>query len=108
LTQIDIASIVSSLPNEVRLTNLANTRLNNGLSGGERIRVSIGLGLLHDHTVLLLDEPTLGLDSSSTYKVMQILKSTCVSYNRTIVLSIHQPKYHLKISQNMKIKKIVF
>ncbi|KAK2404528.1 ABC-2 type transporter family protein [Trifolium repens] len=92
---IDIASIVSSLLNELRLTHLANTRLNHGLSGGERRRVSIGLSLLHDPAVLLLDEPTSGLDSSSAYKVMQTLKSTCVSYNRTIVLSIHQPSFKI-------------
>ncbi|KAL5069795.1 hypothetical protein RYX36_020682 [Vicia faba] len=92
---IDIASIVSSLLNELRLTHLANTRLNHGLSGGEHRRVSIGLSLLHDPAVLLLDEPTSGLDSSSAFKVMQTLKSTCVSYNRTIVLSIHQPSFKI-------------
>lgn len=92
---IDIAAIVSSLLNELRLTHLANTRLNHGLSGGERRRVSIGLSLLHDPAVLLLDEPTSGLDSSSAFKVMQTLKSTCVSYNRTIVLSIHQPSFKI-------------
>ncbi|CAI8585509.1 unnamed protein product [Vicia faba] len=92
---IDISSIVSSLLNELRLTHLANTRLNHGLSGGEHRRVSIGLSLLHDPAVLLLDEPTSGLDSSSAFKVMQTLKSTCVSYNRTIVLSIHQPSFKI-------------
>ncbi|TKY51357.1 ABC transporter G family member 8 [Spatholobus suberectus] len=89
------ASIVSSLLAELRLTHLANTRLAHGLSGGERRRVSIGLSLLHDPAVLLLDEPTSGLDSTSAFKVMQILKQACVSRNRTIVLSIHQPSFKI-------------
>lgn len=91
----DVATIVSSLLNELRLTHLADTRLAHGLSGGERRRVSIGLSLLHDPAVLLLDEPTSGLDSTSAFKVMQILKSTCVSRHRTIVLSIHQPSFKI-------------
>ncbi|KAJ1384974.1 P-loop containing nucleoside triphosphate hydrolase [Sesbania bispinosa] len=91
----DIVAIVSSLLTELRLTHLANTRLAHGLSGGEHRRVSIGLSLLHDPAVLLLDEPTSGLDSTSAFKVMQILKSTCVSRNRTIILSIHQPSFKI-------------
>lgn len=91
----NIATIVSSLLSELRLTHLTNTRLSHGLSGGERRRVSIGLSLLHDPTVLLLDEPTSGLDSTSAYNVMQTLKSICTTRNRTVVLSIHQPSFKI-------------
>lgn len=91
----NIATIVSSLLSELRLTHLTNTLLSHGLSGGERRRVSIGLSLLHDPTVLLLDEPTSGLDSTSAYNVMQTLKSICTSRNRTVVLSIHQPSFKI-------------
>lgn len=91
----NIATIVSSLLSELRLTHLTNTRLGHGLSGGERRRVSIGLSLLHDPAVLLLDEPTSGLDSTSAFNVMQTLKSICTSRNRTVVLSIHQPSFKI-------------
>lgn len=85
----------SSLLAELGLSHLAHTRLADGLSGGERRRVSIGLSLLHDPVVLLLDEPTSGLDSTGAFNVMQILKSICVSRHRTIVLSIHQPSFKI-------------
>ncbi|KAK4280274.1 hypothetical protein QN277_011916 [Acacia crassicarpa] len=85
----------ASLLAELGLTHLAHIRLADGLSGGERRRVSIGLSLLHDPAVLLLDEPTSGLDSTGAFNVMQILKSICVSRHRTIVLSIHQPSFKI-------------
>ncbi|KAJ4837802.1 ATP-binding cassette sub- G member 8 [Turnera subulata] len=91
----DIASIVDSLLNELRLTHLTNARLAHGLSGGERRRVSIGLSLLHDPGVLLLDEPTSGLDSKSALNVMQTLKSIATSRHRTVILSIHQPSFKI-------------
>ncbi|KAI3458081.1 hypothetical protein Pfo_014744 [Paulownia fortunei] len=91
----DISTIVSSLLHELRLTHLADTRLADGLSGGERRRVSIGLSLLHDPAVLLLDEPTSGLDSGSALNVMQTLRSITDSRHRTVVLSIHQPSFKI-------------
>ncbi|GFP81030.1 ABC transporter g family member 8, partial [Phtheirospermum japonicum] len=66
-----------------------------GLSGGERRRVSIGLSLLHDPAVLLLDEPTSGLDSGSALSVMQTLRSIAGSRHRTVILSIHQPSFKI-------------
>ncbi|KAK6135130.1 hypothetical protein DH2020_031121 [Rehmannia glutinosa] len=91
----DISTIVSSLLHELNLKHLADTRLADGLSGGERRRVSIGLSLLHDPAVLLLDEPTSGLDSGSALNVMQTLRSIADSRHRTVVLSIHQPSFKI-------------
>ncbi|KAG7014739.1 ABC transporter G family member 8, partial [Cucurbita argyrosperma subsp. argyrosperma] len=90
-----ILATVNSLLADLNLTHVANTRLISGLSGGERRRVSIGLSLLHDPAILLLDEPTSGLDSASAFNVISTLKSICVSRNRTVVLSIHQPSYRI-------------
>lgn len=91
----DIATVISSLLDELRLAHLANTRLAHGLSGGERRRVSIGLSLLHDPAVLLLDEPTSGLDSGSALNVMQTLQSIAATRHRTVILSIHQPGFKI-------------
>ena len=44
------------------------------ISGGERKRVTVGLGLVTEPRVLLLDEPTSGLDSDSALSIVEILQ----------------------------------
>jgi ABC-type multidrug transport system ATPase subunit len=50
------------------------------LSGGERKRVSICLGMIHDPPVLLLDEPTTGLDAH--------LRHETLNYTRVCLLEL--------------------
>lgn len=64
------------------------TNLIRGVSGGERKRVSIGVELLTDPSLLFLDEPTTGLDSSTSLQVIEILIELANS-GRTVVSSIH-------------------
>lgn len=45
-----------------------------GVSGGERRRISVGIGLVTDPSVIFLDEPTTGLDSDSALAVVKVLK----------------------------------
>ena len=45
-----------------------------GLSGGQRKRVSVGLELLADPAVLLVDEATSGLDAKMAGDVIAILR----------------------------------
>lgn len=63
------------------------------LSGGEQRRVSLAIQLLSRPLVLFLDEPTTGLDTSSSLKMVAVLKKLASpEYGVTIVLSIHQPR----------------
>ena len=62
-----------------------------GISGGERRRVSIGIQLLTDPSILFLDEPTSGLDAFNAFNIVSTLSALAKS-QRTVVCTIHQPR----------------
>ncbi|ABN65679.2 ATP-dependent ABC transporter [Scheffersomyces stipitis CBS 6054] len=63
------------------------------LSGGEQRRVSLAIQLLSKPSVLFLDEPTTGLDTTSSLKLVHTLKKLASpEFGITIVISIHQPR----------------
>ncbi|KAF9416855.1 hypothetical protein BGZ94_010107 [Podila epigama] len=67
----------------------------NGISGGQRRRVSIGMQLVLEPAVLFLDEPTCGLDAVTAMSVVQTLKKVASVCGRTVVCTIHQPRYDI-------------
>ncbi len=80
---------------ELGLKNCADTLIGDerrrGCSGGEKRRVSIGIQLLGQPSVLLLDEPTTGLDSFAAYQLMETLVKLS-RQGRTIITTLHQPR----------------
>lgn len=62
-----------------------------GLSGGQRRRVAIAIELVARPTVLLLDEPTTGLDSTGAHAVMSHLRELATRERLAIICTIHQP-----------------
>ena len=62
-----------------------------GCSGGEKRRVSIGVQLLSNPSVLFLDEPTTGLDTFAAHHVVRTLKNLARK-GRTVITTIHQPR----------------
>lgn len=60
------------------------------LSGGQRKRLNIALELMREPAILFADEPTSGLSSSDSEKVMYLLKRQCLK-GRLVIANIHQP-----------------
>ncbi|HEX2968137.1 MAG TPA: ATP-binding cassette domain-containing protein [Bacteroidales bacterium] len=64
--------------------------LNKKVSGGQRKRLNIGLELMREPSVLFVDEPTSGLSSFDSEKVMSILRGLALS-GKLVFCNIHQP-----------------
>ncbi|MCA9470857.1 MAG: ATP-binding cassette domain-containing protein [Nitrospirales bacterium] len=73
----------------IEQTGLGNVRQRviGHLSRGYRQRVGLAQALIHDPPVLILDEPTVGLDPNQIIEIRELIKSLAGSH--TIILSTH-------------------
>ncbi|KAL2332417.1 hypothetical protein Fmac_019998 [Flemingia macrophylla] len=62
----------------------------NGLSTEQRKRLTIGVELVANPSIIFMDEPTSGLDARAAAVVMRTVRNT-VDTGRTVVCTIHQP-----------------
>lgn len=93
---LDFVSSVHLLPNSnkrieeiIELTGLrshAHKRILE-LSKGYRQRVGLAQALIHNPEVLILDEPTTGLDPNQIVEIRHIIKE--IGKNKTVLLSTH-------------------
>lgn len=62
------------------------------LSGGQKQRVAIARALAGDPPILLADEPTAALDSTSGKTVIELLQRLAREHGRTVVMVTHDPR----------------
>jgi ABC-2 type transport system ATP-binding protein len=73
------------------LINLQSKRKDytSNLSGGQRQRLAIGIALLNSPKILLLDEPTTGLDPAARREIWKILEKLREEHGTTMILTTH-------------------
>jgi ABC-2 type transport system ATP-binding protein len=59
------------------------------LSGGQRQRLALGIALLNKPQLLLLDEPTTGLDPNARREIWNILMQLKKEKNTSLILTTH-------------------
>jgi len=84
----------------VRLQNKTESKVEH-LSGGMKRRLIIARALLHRPKILLLDEPTTGLDPNVRQEVWEKLEELRKSENLTIVISTHYMDEAEKLAQRL-------
>jgi len=77
---------VKTIMDRTRIAEMAN-RLCSKLSKGYRQRVGLAQALIHNPDVLILDEPTAGLDPKQIIETRQLIKE--LAGDHTIILSTH-------------------
>lgn len=78
----------SEVLNLVNLGEKRNAYVKN-LSGGQRQRLSLAIALINNPDILLLDEPTTGLDPTARREVWEILFRLKKEHNITMILTTH-------------------
>ena len=58
-------------------------------SGGMKRRLNLSAGILHEPQLLVLDEPTVGVDPQSRYHIFDCLRSLCDEHGMTVLYTSH-------------------
>uniref|UniRef100_A0A8C9VWP8 ATP binding cassette subfamily A member 5 n=1 Tax=Scleropages formosus TaxID=113540 RepID=A0A8C9VWP8_SCLFO len=86
IPQANIDGEVTKVLKDLDLEKIMDAQAKN-LSGGQKRKLSVGIAILGDPKILLLDEPTAGMDPCSRHQVWSLLKSRRAG--RVTVLSTH-------------------
>lgn len=100
LENVILPTIFQNVPEEIRINRAKEllTKVGLGdrmdhkpseLSGGQQQRVAISRSLINDPDIILADEPTGNLDSTSGRQVMAMLEELHRKENKTIILVTH-------------------
>ena len=87
----------------VGLDDQINKRANK-ISGGQAQRVAIARGLINNPSIVLADEPTGNLDSVTSEKIIQLMKSMAKKLNQTFIVVTHDRQHFGDVDRVITIK----
>jgi len=76
----------------------------NKISGGQAQRAAIARGLVNHPTIVLADEPTGNLDSVSSEKIVQLMKSMAKKLGQTFIVVTHDRRQFGDVDRVITIK----
>ncbi|KAF7373135.1 ABC transporter domain-containing protein [Mycena sanguinolenta] len=95
LSRRETAARVDRVLTALGLQSCANqqigTPISRGVSGGQKRRVTAACAMVTFPRILLLDEVTSGLDSTSAREVMSAIRTLAVAEGMIVIATIHQP-----------------
>lgn len=86
MSAVQLKSRLEAVVVQCQLQSVLNRRIDE-LSKGFRQRVGLAQALLNDPKVLILDEPTVGLDPNQIVEIRQLIKA--IGQSKTVMLSSH-------------------
>lgn len=75
------------------------------LSGGQKRRVAIAGILAADPDILVLDEPTAGLDPQGAYEMMQLFQTLNKKHKKTIIMVTHDMEHVMNYCKEVIVLK---
>lgn len=84
----EVQAAIDKLLAQFRLANKADALVAN-LSRGMQQKLAMAVALLAGSEVIVLDEPTLGLDVEAGYEVRQLLRDIATAEGKTLIISSH-------------------
>ncbi|KAJ7085467.1 P-loop containing nucleoside triphosphate hydrolase protein [Mycena belliarum] len=95
LSRREVAERVNRVLTALGLQSCANQRIgtpiSRGISGGQKRRVTAACAMVTFPRILLLDEVTSGLDSTSAREVMSAIRTLALAEGIIVIATIHQP-----------------
>ena len=80
--------VITSILEEVGLGDLMNRRPNE-MSGGQQQRVAIARALVKNPSIVLADEPTANLDSTTAKEILGLMQELNTNHKTTFIFSTH-------------------